>query len=110
MILRGLSDFFQRLAKRTIKKNSLDHLPNDVILEGVMSHLDIWDILALRQVILNSLRGELPFSHGEPRSANDFMSSLTMHGSGSACCCTRRTFPYHLFLQHLVTHPLACRA
>ncbi|KAI0653032.1 hypothetical protein C8Q70DRAFT_655023 [Cubamyces menziesii] len=50
MILRGLSDFFQRLAKRTIKKNSLDRLPNDVILEGVMSHLDIWDILALRQV------------------------------------------------------------
>ncbi|KAI0325658.1 hypothetical protein GY45DRAFT_208455 [Cubamyces sp. BRFM 1775] len=50
MILRGLSDFFQRIVKRTIKANSLDGLPNDVILEGIMSHLEIWDVLTLRQV------------------------------------------------------------
>ncbi|KAH9887902.1 hypothetical protein C8Q73DRAFT_711051 [Cubamyces lactineus] len=50
MIFRGLSDFFQRIVKRTIKKNSLDCLPNDVILEGIMDYLDIQDILVLRQV------------------------------------------------------------
>ena len=55
MILRGLSDFFQRIVKRTIKANSLDGLPNDVILEGIMSYLEIWDVLTLRQVLLMNL-------------------------------------------------------
>ncbi|KAI8974769.1 hypothetical protein BD414DRAFT_424052 [Trametes punicea] len=44
------SRFFARFSGTSIRKDCLDRLPNDVLIDGVMSYLDILDILRLRRV------------------------------------------------------------
>ncbi|KAI9068436.1 hypothetical protein FKP32DRAFT_1561741 [Trametes sanguinea] len=53
-MLRILQDsrLFSRFGcdSQSVRKDCLDRLPNDVLLDGVMSYLDIFDILRLRRV------------------------------------------------------------
>ncbi|KAI0667315.1 hypothetical protein C8Q78DRAFT_982369 [Trametes maxima] len=48
-IFGGLISLFSRFAGSSPRKNCLDRLPNDILLDGIMSYLDVVDIIRLRQ-------------------------------------------------------------
>ncbi|KAI0641292.1 hypothetical protein C8Q79DRAFT_989779 [Trametes meyenii] len=48
-ILSSLTSLFSRFAGSSPRKDSLDRLPNDILLDGIMSYLDVVDIIRLRQ-------------------------------------------------------------
>ena len=53
-LLPGLSYIYRRFLKSSIPKNSLDRLPNDIIVDGIFDYLDVDDIICVRMVSLSS--------------------------------------------------------
>ena len=55
-LLLGIFNIASRFLARSIRKDCLDRLPNDVLVDVVFTFLDVFDIIRLRRVHASTTR------------------------------------------------------
>ncbi len=81
----GIFNIASRFLGRSIRKDCLDRLPNDLLVDVVFTYLDVFDIIRMRRVRPSIPHADPPVSlSAMHRSAGSTTSSPTTPPSGSA--------------------------